>query len=49
MRMKDMITQHEFNSVGGLRNSPRLCYKYRVATRKENLQFDVEIKGLREC
>ena len=34
-----MITQHEF--VGTLRYSPRLCYKYLVPIRKENLQCDV--------
>ena len=34
------------NSVDRLRNSPRLYYKSCVATRKENLQFDVGNKGL---
>ena len=39
MRIKDVITQHEFRDR--LTNSPRLCYNYCVTTRKEILQCDV--------
>ena len=41
VRIKDMITQANMNSVDRLKHYLRLCYKSCVTTRKENLQCDV--------
>ena len=44
-----VLSEYEFcKNVARLRNSPRLRFKYYVATRKENLQCDVgneRVKG----
>ena len=42
MRIKDMITKHEFDK---LRYYSRLCYNC-VVTRKDNLHCNVKIKEL---